>query len=256
MKNKENLWKLLFTLHQNSFQPTFWQTLQVAGVIFVKDSIPRKHIMLATGGAWYWVCINNFVISQQFWDKNSKIFEKIEKNQYFKKWYFFKQKFLRHQVSWKNPNLSAYVLILHTHGGDGRQSFPGGNWRFFGIFEISRFLTILRKSPKCAMKVAYTPNEAPCLAWSGSRTRYPSYFVDFAQILIKNRKNSILEHISKNLVDASASTNIEMIFTSTDLWNHFEYISFSRWSRRTPLGSPRDAFVSIYPHFRFKKSRC
>ena len=80
MKNKEILWKLVFTSHQNSFQPIFWQTLQVAGVIFVKDSIPRKHTMLATGEAWYWVCINNYVISQQFWDKNSKIFEKLEKN--------------------------------------------------------------------------------------------------------------------------------------------------------------------------------
>ena len=181
--------------------------------------------MLATGGARFWVYINNCVIFQHFSEKKSKFFEKIEKIHNFKIWYFNKQNFLRHQVSRKNPNPSAFVHMLHTVCGDGRQSLPGGNWPFSNIFEISRFLTILRKSPKCAMKVAYTPNEAPCLAWSGSRTRYLSNFVDFAQILIKNRKKSILEHISKNVVDASASTKIEIKFTSTDLWFQSGYIS-------------------------------
>ena len=132
----------------------------------------------------------------------------------------------------------------------------GGNWQFLMIFEFSRFLTFLRKSPKCAMKVAYPPNEAPCLAWSSSRNRYLSYNVDFAQILIKNRKKSFFRQNSKNLVDASASTKIEKIFTSTDLWNHFGYISQSRWSRMTPLESPHEGFISIYLHFSLKKWRC
>ena len=59
----------MFTSHQNSFQPIFWQTLLVPGVIFVKEAISLKHTMLATGGAWYWVCTNNWVISQYFLDK-------------------------------------------------------------------------------------------------------------------------------------------------------------------------------------------
>ena len=103
MKNKEILWKLMFTSHQNSFQPIFWQTLLVAGVIIVKESIPRKHTMLATSGAWYWVCINNYVVSQQFLDKNSKIFEKIEKNSIFEKMIFLQTKIFETSSLVENP---------------------------------------------------------------------------------------------------------------------------------------------------------
>ena len=151
----------------------------------------------------------------------------------------------------------AHLCISHILFAEmDAKGSQGGNWPFLTIFEISRFLTSLRKSPKCAMKVAYTPNESFNLVWSGARDRHPSYFVDFAQILIKNRKFLIFRPFSKNLVDAAASTKIEKIFASTELWIHSGYISYSRWSRMTPLEGPHGGFISIYPQFNLKKTRC
>ena len=170
--------------------------------------------------------------------------------------YFCKQKFLRHQVSPKTPNLSAFVHILHTFCGHRCQSVPRRFWPIFAIFQKSRFLTFLRKSPKCAMKVAYPPNERVNLAWSSSRYRQASSFVDFGQILIKNRKKCIFWLFPQTSCWCIRINEIEKIFTSTDLWLHSGYFSYSRWSRMTLLESPNDGFVSIYPQFSLKKWRC
>ena len=155
--------------------------------------------MLATGGAkfeqfFHVVLFSSAIISKI---KFFKFWPKIQSGQMS---YFSKQKFLRHQSSPKNPNLSAYVHILHTFCGDRCQTRPGVNWSFLAFLQKSRFLTFLRKSPKCAMNVAHPPNERVNVALSGSRNRYPSYFVDFAQILIKNVKNRFFGQFQKILL--------------------------------------------------------
>ena len=45
--------KLVFQPRYSSFEAKIWQTLLVADVIFVKELVPRKHMMLATGGATF-----------------------------------------------------------------------------------------------------------------------------------------------------------------------------------------------------------
>ena len=104
----------------------------------------------------------------------------------------------------------------------------GVNLRFLLIFEKTRFLTFLRKSSICPMNVAYPSYERACVTLSGSRNRQALNFVDFRQILIKNRKFLIFQLLSKNLVDAFASTKIEKIFASTDSQAHSETISCSQ----------------------------
>ena len=118
MKNEYKLEKLLFTPHQSSFQVILRQTVLVADVILFIESIPRKHDIVATGGAPFLVCINNFVISQRFLTKNSKFFKIFEKIQTGQMLYICIQKFLRHQFSLKITNLSAYVHVLHTFSGN------------------------------------------------------------------------------------------------------------------------------------------
>ena len=53
MKISEIEEQLVFQPQHRSFEVIFWQTLLVADVIFVKELIPRKHMMLATGGATF-----------------------------------------------------------------------------------------------------------------------------------------------------------------------------------------------------------
>ena len=53
MKISEIEEKLVLQPQHSLFEAIFWQTLLVTDVIFVKESIPSKHMMLATSGATF-----------------------------------------------------------------------------------------------------------------------------------------------------------------------------------------------------------
>ena len=76
----------------------------------------------------------------------------------------------------------SYILFVDIDAKPPK----GGNLGCSTIFENSRFLTFLRKSPSCGMNVTYPSYERACVAQSGSRNRQALNFVDFHQILIKN----------------------------------------------------------------------
>ena len=50
--------------------------------------------------------------------------------------YFYKQKVLRHQLLLKNPNLGAFVHMLHTFCEDCCQIGSRPNWPFLVIFVV------------------------------------------------------------------------------------------------------------------------